>query len=89
MVDLGLESCIFLLSELELKLNNLLLLAQIRDKRAEFRELRVIIRRLDLFSVRRSRARRLLDTGSVRGDRFEVLVKDIVLLAKVFASVPL
>ena len=54
MVDLGLESCVFLLSELELKLDDLLLLAQVRDKRAELRELRVIIRRLDLFSVRRS-----------------------------------
>ncbi len=53
-VDLGLESCILLLSEIQLKLDDLLLLAQVRDKRAELGELRVIISGLDLAGLRRS-----------------------------------
>ena len=54
MVDLGLESCILLLPELQLKFNDLLLLAQVRDKGAELRKLRVVISGLGHAGLRRS-----------------------------------
>ena len=54
MVDLGLESCVLLLPELQLKFNDLLLLAQVRDKGAELRELRVVISGLGHAGLRRS-----------------------------------
>lgn len=83
-VDLRLEPRIFLLSELELKLSDLLLPPEIGDQRAKFAELGVrIVDRLSVEGLCRRRARRLLDAISLGANRLEVLVQQVVLLADI------
>ena len=84
MVNLSLQSRVLLLAEFQLKLDDLLLLAQIRHERTEFRDLGVgIISGLSFARLCGSRASCLFDASSVRADRLEMLVEETVLVVEV------
>lgn len=89
MINLRFEPNILLPAELELEINNLLLFTQIRDHRAQFRQLEVHI--VACFTLARDRCCRsigcLLNARGLGAHRLEMLMKNRVLSRKILTSI--
>lgn len=86
MVDLRLETCGLLLAKVQLKLDDLLLFAEVGDQGPKFRELSVVvIHRIPFAGLRSGGSCRLLDASGARAHRLQVVVKELILLVEIFA----
>lgn len=86
MIDLSLQAEVLLLAQLELQVDNLFLLAKIRYNGSKFTELGVGIVSAIGIVDRSGRICSLTNARCLRADRLQVLVEEVVLCGKVFAS---
>jgi hypothetical protein len=86
-LDLSLQTSIFLLAQLKLEINNLLLFPQVRNNGTQFREFGVrIVGRLAFPRWRGRGFGSLSNASCLRTDRLEVLMEEGVLGGEILAA---
>ena len=87
MVDLGSETSVLLLAEFKLELDDLLLLAQVRNDRTQLGQFTIgVSRGIHIARPTGFCVSCLADPSSLSSDRFEVLVEKTVLRCEIFGS---
>ena len=90
MVDLGSETSVLLLAEFKLELDNLLLLAQVRNDRTQLGQFTIgVSRGIHIARPTGFCVSCLTDLSSLGSDRFEMLMEKTVLSCEIFRSAKL
>ena len=90
MVDLGSETSVLLLAEFKLKLDDLLLLAQVRNDRTQLGQFTIgVSRGIHIARPTGFCVSCLTDLSSLSSDRFEMLMEKTVLRCEIFRSAKL